>query len=170
MSRDAFVLRTAVFGGDPLAALIGNLQGGSTICDFGRRDKAAARSAELQIYMHWRLGTAEGEVLGGERAASYQGHVGHALPADGVVAVHCSDATRELVHSTRLTLTGTYTGSDGEGCRNAHSWLLKEGPLPKGGVLWHRAVAFASIHDQMLPHIMPSLSVLSVLRLLKSSA
>lgn len=55
MSRDAFVLRTAVFGGDPLAALMGNLRDGSTICDFGRRDGVAVRNTELKNHMDWRL-------------------------------------------------------------------------------------------------------------------
>lgn len=56
MSRDAFFLRTAVSGGDPLTALVENLRDGSTICDFGRRDRVAVRNAELQIYIDWRLG------------------------------------------------------------------------------------------------------------------
>lgn len=55
MSQDAFVLQTAAFGGDPLATLMGNLRHGSTICDFGRRDRVAVRNAELQIYIEWRL-------------------------------------------------------------------------------------------------------------------
>jgi len=65
-----------------------------------------------------------------------------------------SDATRETVYPTRLTLTDAYTGSDVEACRNTHSWLLKRGLLPNSGVLWNRAIVFAFIHDRMLPYIM----------------
>ena len=65
-----------------------------------------------------------------------------------------SDATRETVYPTRLTLADAYTGSDVEACRNTHSWLLKRGVLPNSGVLWNQAIVFAFIHDRMLPYTM----------------
>lgn len=55
MRRGAFILRTSMFGGDPLAFLTSGLPGLSTTRDAGKRDEIAVRNAELQIYVDWRL-------------------------------------------------------------------------------------------------------------------
>lgn len=80
MHRNAFILRTSIFGRDPLAFLTRSIPGLSRTRDAGRRDEIAVRKAELQIYVDWTSGHAS--------------HIGYALSTDGVVvALHCSHAS-----------------------------------------------------------------------------
>lgn len=55
MHRNAFILRTSIFGRDPLAFLTRSIPSLSRTRDAGRRDEIAVRKAELQIYVDWRL-------------------------------------------------------------------------------------------------------------------
>jgi hypothetical protein len=55
MHRDAFILQTAVSGGDPLTALKGFFPVGQTVYDLGRRDQTAVQDSDMKNYLEWRM-------------------------------------------------------------------------------------------------------------------